>query len=247
MDELDAIMQQEEEVVSEENLTPDVENEEVLEENTNEETQIDDSPKNEIPLHTFLEEKRRRKELEKRLREFEQEKMSKDKIEKIEKIRSMAKEKGYDDDYADLMGKFADELLSAIPKAGGKSEDDLLVEEIRDAQDYSGLKDAMKYKDQIVARMKKNNLTVEEAYKLEVGYKTKELASEKRTQEEQIAAIKRRQASGDSAINASSGSSKTQGTSLNSEDRKLFEFLKKTQPNNNWTAEKFAKYKQMYT
>jgi hypothetical protein len=243
MEELEMMQNVDEETTVDENVEEiDNEDEQQSVENTGEESTV----KNEIPLHTFLDEKRRRKELEKRVREFEQEKMSKDKVEKIEKIRSKVKEKGYDDDFADLLGAITDELYSAIPKSSGKSEDDFLIDEIRDAQDYGGLKDAIKYKDQIIARMKKNGLTVEEAYRLEVGSKQRELNSEKRTQEEQIAAMKRRQAAGDKAVSSASDSSKT-SYSLTAEEKKEFEAMKKLRPDRELTVEKFKKLRSMYT
>jgi len=245
MDELDLLQKKEEEIISDENLQPDSEELDVESENSTGDSE--EQTKKEIPLHTFLEEKRRRKELEKRIREFEQEKMSKDKVDKIEKIRAKAKEKGYDDDLADLLSTVADELYSAIPKSSGKSEDDFIIDEIKDAQEYGGLKDAMKYKDQILSRVKKNGLTIEEAYRLESQTKQRELQSEKKLQDEQIAAAKRRQASGDKAISSSSDSSKTESVTLSAEDRKLLEHLKRTMPSNNWTAEKLVKYKSMYT
>lgn len=251
MDELEMLEKQAEEVISEENLQPDDEIETETEDVEEQEEVSDEQPeKNKsdyLPVSKYMEEKRRRKKVEEELRKLQAEKMSHEKLAKIEKVRSLAKDKGYDDDLADLLGTFADELLSSIPNNAGKSEDDFLVEEIRDMQEYGGLKDAMKYKDQIIARVKKNGLTIEEAYRLESLNKTRELQSERRTKEEQMAAIKRRQAAGDKVVGASSDSSKATSVSLNAEDRKLLEHLKRTQPNSNWTAEKFSKYKSMYT
>lgn len=251
MDELDLLEKQAEDMISEENLQADEENEIIADEETVDEdvseTKSEKNKSDYLPVSKYMEEKRRRKQVEEELRKLQAEKMSHEKLAKIDKVRSLAKDKGYDDDLADLLGSFADELLSSIPTSAGKSEDDFLVEEIRDAQEYGGLKEAMKYKDQIIARVKKNGLTIEEAYRLEVGNKTRELQSEKRTKEEQVAAMKRRQAAGDKVVSAATDSSKSSVATLNAEDRKLLEHLKRTQPNNNWTADKFAKYKSMYS
>jgi hypothetical protein len=251
MDELDLLEKQAEDMISEENLQADEETEtkseeENIEENISEE-KSDKNKSDYLPVSKYMEEKRRRRQVEEELRKLKAEKMSNEKASKIERLRGLAKDKGYDDDLADLLGSFADELLSSIPNSAGKTEEDFLVEEIRDAQEYGGLKDAMKFKDQIISRVKKNGLTIEEAYRLESAGRVKELQGEKRTQEEQIAAMKRRQAAGDKAISVSTDSAKSSTTSLTAEDRKLLEHLKRTQPNNNWTAEKFAKYKSMYT
>jgi hypothetical protein len=251
MDELDLLEKQAEDMISEENLQADEETEtkseeENIEENISEE-KSDKNKSDYLPVSKYMEEKRRRRQVEEEHRKLKAEKMSNEKASKIERLRGLAKDKGYDDDLADLLGSFADELLSSIPNSAGKTEEDFLVEEIRDAQEYGGLKDAMKFKDQIISRVKKNGLTIEEAYRLESSGRVKELQGEKRTQEEQIAAMKRRQAAGDKAISVSTDSAKSSATSLTAEDRKLLEHLKRTQPNNNWTAEKFAKYKSMYT
>lgn len=251
MDELDLLEKQQQDMISEENLQAEEEDQiESESENTEEDSSEEKIEKNKsdyLPVSKYMEEKRRRRQVEEELRKLKAEKMSNEKSSKIERLRNLAKDKGYDDDLADLLGNFADELLSSIPNSAGKSEDDFLVEEIRDAQEYGGLKEAMKYKDQIIARVKKNGLTIEEAYRLEVGNKARELQNEKRTKEEQIAAMKRRQAAGDKVVSAATDSSKSNTATLNAEDRKLLEHLKRTQPNNNWTAEKFAKYKTMYT
>lgn len=251
MDELNFLEKQQQDMISEENLQADEENEIESDEETAEEdvseTKSEKSKSDYLPVSKYMEEKRRRKQVEEELRKLQAEKMSHEKLAKIDKVRNLAKDKGYDDDMADLLGSFADELLSSIPTSAGKSEDDYLVDEIRDAQEYGGLKEAMKYKDQIIARVKKNGLTIEEAYRLEVGNTSRKLQNEKRTQEEQVAAIKRRQAAGDKVVSAATDSSKSSVVTLNAEDRKLLEDLKRTQPNNNWTAEKFAKYKSMYS
>ena len=251
MDELEMLEKQAEEVISEENLQPDeeieVESDDIATEHEDSENKTEKNKSDYLPVSKYMEEKRRRRQVEEELRKLQAEKMSHEKVAKIEKMRSLAKDRGYDDDLADLLGSFADELLSSIPNSAGKTEEDFLVEEIRDAQEYGGLKDAMKFKDQIITRVKKNGLTIEEAYRLESAGRIKELQGEKRTQEEQIAAMKRRQAAGDKAISVSTDSAKSSVASLNAEDRKLLEHLKRTQPNNNWTAEKFAKYKSMYT
>lgn len=228
-----------------ENQEKDILNEEVQEEVIDEvvdnETASDEVQEQEtnrsVPLDTFLQQKKRAKEAEKRLRELEEKFLSKEKLEKRENIKAKFKEKGYDDEFADLL---ADTMESFIPAESSKrSEDDLLVEEIKDLSEYGGQRDALNYKDEIIKRVKTNGLTVEEAYLLAKRTAPKVYESEVQTQVEQLNAAKRRNAQADKVLNSSS--SQTTSVSLNSEERNMLEFLKKTQPFANWTAEKLKR------
>jgi len=221
-------------VVEQEVIEDVVDNEEVASDEVQEQEQQDN--KN-VPLDTFLQQKKRAKEAEKRLRELEEKFLSKEKLEKREHLKMKFKDKGYDDEFADLL---ADTMESYIPAESSKrSEDELLIEEIRDLSEYGGIKDALKYKDEIVKRVKNNGLTVEEAYLLASKTAPKVYESEVKTQVEQLNAAKRRNAQADKVLNSSS--SQQTSVSLNSEERSMLEHLRKTQPLANWTAEKLKR------
>jgi len=222
---------QEEEIINDEEVTTPDEVGEVSEVE-------DEKDSKSVPLDTFLQQKKRAKEAEKRIRELEEKFLSKERNEKLSKIRNKFKEKGYDDDFIDLQTEIYDDLYSTLaqPKS---NENDLLVEEIRDLAEYGGYKDALQHKDKIIEKVKNNGLTVEEAYLLASRTAPKVYQNEIRTQAEQLNAAKRRSLSADKVLNSSG--TKAESISLNNEEREMLEFLKRTQPNNNWTAERLKR------
>ena len=230
----------EEEVIVEEEITEEEVSDEIPEEEEITE-EVEEESKS-VPLDTFLSTKKRAKEAEKRIKELEDKFYSKEKNEKITNIRNKFKEQGYDDAFIDLQIEMYEDTLSAM-SPGKKDEDALLIEEIKDLAEYHGKKDALRYKEQIIAKVKNNGLTVEEAYTLSCRNAPKVYETEVRTQVEQLNAAKRRKAP-DKVLN-SSGSS-TQSVSLNNEDRKMLATMQKLQPDRNWTAAKLKKFNKMY-
>jgi len=228
-------------VKEEEVLTEEVEEEVVsdeVQEEAVEEARAEEDNKS-VPLDTFLSAKKRAKEAEKRIRELEEKFYSKEKNDKIAKIRSKFKEQGYDDAFIDLQVEMYEDTLNSISPAK-RDEDTLLIEEIKDLAEYHGKSDAMKYKEQIINRVKNNGLTVEEAYTLSCRTAPKVYETEVRTQVEQINAAKRRK-SADKVLNSSgSGGS---SVSLTNDEKQELEQMRKMFPDRNWTPEKLKQIK----
>jgi hypothetical protein len=197
-----------------------------------------------IPLKKFLEEKSRRKELEKRFKELEIQHLSSKQKEQALDIEEYIKQEGYDETFAKVQSKVFNKIMDLVPKPN--HEDDFIKEEIEDLAETEP--SILKYKKQIIERIKKfkkvgEDLSVEEAYShLKPSSKIRE--SELKTHVEQVNAVARRNAENKKQI-ASTPSSPKDSYPLDDNDKKALEGLKKMQPDNGWNEEKY--YKSRYS
>ena len=196
------------------------------------------STKNEnVPLGKFLEEKKRRRELEKQVREFQDKNSSQESLDKLEKIKNLAKSKGYDDDFADLMAEVSKEMLSSVTKVDREERE--ILEDIQDlSEEYP---EAVKYKKEIVEKIKKYrkvdpDFGVEDALNLIKPSKIR--TNELKTDIEQKQAIARRNVESKKVANSTS-SAPNNPYPLDEADKKALEGLQKAQPNSNWTVKKY--------
>jgi hypothetical protein len=196
------------------------------------------STKNEnVPLGKFLEEKKRRRELEKQVREFQEKNSSQESLDKLEKIKNLAKSKGYDDDFADLMAEVSKEMLSSVTKVDREERE--ILEDIQDlSEEYP---EAVKYKKEIVEKIKKYrkvdpDFGVEDALNLIKPSKIR--TNELKTDIEQKQAIARRNVESKKVANSTS-SAPNNPYPLDEADKKALEGLQKAQPNSNWTVKKY--------
>ena len=216
--------------------TDDVDVEDAEADSTNEEDPA--STKNEnVPLGKFLEEKKRRRELEKQVREFQDKNSSQESLDKLEKIKNLAKSKGYDDDFADLMAELSKEMLSSVTKVDREERE--ILEDIQDlSEEYP---EAAKYKKEIVEKIKKYrkvdpDFGVEDALNLIKPSKIR--TNELKTDIEQKQAIARRSVENKKVAN-STGSAPNNPYPLDESDKKALEGLQKAQPHSNWTVKKY--------
>lgn len=208
---------------------------EELEENGEDESE----PKDKVPLSRFLEEKKRRKELERKLRENEEKHQSYQEKERVDKIRELVTSKGYDEGVADLMADMFNEITKTMPKV-----DRFEQEILQDIQDYADENpEVLKHKKEIVDKIKKYrkvdpDFGVEEALSLIKPSKIR--YNEVKTDIEQKNAIARRN-NENRKVATSSSTSQKEKYPLDEADRKALEGLQKAQPDKGWTAEKLWK------
>jgi hypothetical protein len=223
-------------------------NEEVIEDGLqeegqeNEEVDQEEEKENKVPLASLLEEKKKRKELEKRLRALEEKELDSSILDEKLKIKQKYIQKGYDEDFADSLAEDFASLKSELKKSTRKDQD-TLDEDIEDlaSQDvfYS---DAMAYKKEIKSKIgefkkKGHELSVEDAYTLIRG---KTRAKELKEDLEQKEILSKRGAPKSKTINASSSAPKNPYP-LDDADKKALERLQRRQPESSWTAEKYYK------
>lgn len=182
-----------------------------------------------IPKAVFLQQKKELKELKKQLRELterEQDSTTKSTIEK-----AIAKMSGkYDEDFVDVMREFAQSLITSIPKPDKFTEE--VMEDIRDLG-----QDALKYKDEIIAKVKKfkkagEELSVEEAYEL-VRVKR---PHEDKIKEEQKELVNRRKSK---EPTGSGGSMSSEKYNLTDKDQSALKQLQRLYPEAGWDAKKY--------
>jgi hypothetical protein len=205
-----------------------------------EETDEDESESNDrVPLGRFLEEKKRRKELERLLRENEEKHQSYQDKERVDKIRESVISKGYDEGVADLMADMFNEITKTMPKV-----DRVEQEILQDIQDYADENpEVLKHKKEIVEKIKKYrkvdpDFGIEQALSLIKPSKVR--YNEVKTDIEQKNAIARRN-NENRKVATSTGSPQKEKYPLAEADRKALEGLQKAQPDKGWTAEKLWK------
>jgi hypothetical protein len=194
-----------------------------------------------VPLNKFLDEKRRRKDLERRLREHEEKNQTYENRERVDKIRDLVKEKGYDDGIADLMSDMFNEITKSLPKVDRVEQE--ILEDIQDYADENP--EVLKHKKEIVEKIKKYrkadpDFSVEDALSLIKPSKIR--YNELKTDIEQKNAIARRNVENRKVATSTSASHKDKYP-LDESDKKALEGLQKAQPNSGWTAEKLWKRK----
>jgi hypothetical protein len=117
-----------------------------------------------IPKSVFLAQKRELKALKRQMREFSEKQQDTDAKRTMENAIAKMADK-YDEDFVEVMREFGNSLLSSYPKV------DKLTEEITEDIQDMGSPDAIKYKKEIIDKIKRfrkagEELTVEEAYEL---------------------------------------------------------------------------------
>lgn len=192
-----------------------------------------------VPLNKFLEEKKKRKEYEKRLREFEAKEEEHKEKEALSEIRKLAKDKDFDDDTAEMFETILRKSMSLREKRDPLTEQ--VNDEISDLAEVNP--EVIKYKKEIMATVKKfakvgEEMSVEEAYRYIAPQKLR--YNEMQTDIEQKAALRRRESYENRQLNSSSKEI-TSKYQLDETDRKALAGLQKYQPNAGWNEEKYFK------
>ena len=206
------------------------ENQDINEDGT-EATNHEKPKANDVPLSRFLEEKQKRKDLEKRLRSYEDNEVK-------NKYKEKWVNKGFEDDYAEAQA----DIEYKIHLQDAKLKDMELDAEISTlSKEDEYFSDATSYKSEIKAKMKEKGLTAEEAYLI--------LRKKSRNREVQIDMEQKELAGkrGNGSVNTNPTSSPSNPRNpypLDDADKKALLGLQRMMPSAGWNAEKY--YKSRY-
>lgn len=207
-----------------------------------------DEPQDTVPLKSHLEVKKKLRETKMRLEELE----AKEYTEKVRTKRESVKQKwiskGFDEDTANMM---ADEIAGVYEEIGAAKQTqqetvvDEEIEELAEDDFYSDIKTYKKEIKNKISRFKKvgENLTVEEAYLMVVGPRTKYRDSSIRNQQKTILNNKKNGSESRPNVKTAASSNSKNPYPLDANDKKALVGLKKAQPDSNWTEKK---YYEMY-
>jgi hypothetical protein len=194
-----------------------------------------------VPLATMLEERKRRKEVERQLREIQEKQIDSDvKLTKAQ-LKQKYIDKGVDEDVAEA---FADEfanIKAEVKKASFKELENSSVEEdLKDMSKDAFFSDALTYKKEIINtlntyRAKGIDLSLEDAY---IKVRGKSRLNEYKTEIEQKALNNRRNVE-EKGIPAAKPTSPKDPYPLDEADKKALAGLQKAQPQAGWDAKKY--------
>ncbi|MBW2003006.1 MAG: hypothetical protein JRI72_00115 [Deltaproteobacteria bacterium] len=188
-----------------------------------------------IPKEVALKWKRNSRELQRELRRLKESEFERENKSRLEKIRSRAKERGLDDDVAEIFGEIAGELISLIPKQD--AEETEILEDFNDfLEEYP---EAKSYKKEIIEKVKlyrkaDPDFTIEDAYRLMSPSKS---TREMQLEAEQRAAIARR--SGDKEPTPSVSSQSGSKYPLTDDEKRIVKLLQQAHPEKGWTNKKY--------
>jgi hypothetical protein len=207
-----------------------------------EDNKQDDRTGDFIPKSTALKWKRELNELRREKSKRDAMDFDKNIQTNMENIRSMCKEKGYDDDFTDIITQGFKPLYEAIPRKG-----DEIDQEVEDeVLEYSN-PEIIKYKKDIADTVRKyrkvdENFSVEQAIRLlPVTFKP---VNEKdlKTQIEQENLLSRRNQEG-KTINTSGSVPLKDEIVLSEDDKRILEMMKRNRPDRSWDAKKYVQMK----
>jgi hypothetical protein len=192
-----------------------------------------------VPEATFLAEKKKRKELERKLREIDESKLDGQILARKDAKKQELIGKGFDETVAEEMANMLVEALAEVHSdRKRKSQDDIFLDELNDLASEEYYSDIKGFAPEIKAKMDKvKGLTIEEAYLLVRGPSRNR---EVKTAVEQKQALERRKAS-DKATPNSQPQGKEKQYKLTPAELKTVADLQKMQPEANWTKEKYYK------
>jgi hypothetical protein len=205
---------------------------EVTEEEQHEEQHEEQNLDNYIPKDVALSWKKEMKELKRKLSEYAQKEIEEDHKTKLNKIKSLAAEKGLSDEESEVYSSLAEELFKSIPKQDIVGTE--IESEIDDLEDfYPGIK---KMKSDLVPLIKKYrkvdpDFTVEDAYRLKAPIKSQR---EMKLELEQRLANKEREP-------APAAGTRPPKSPLDEDDRRILKKMQEAHPDAGWNEEKFIK------
>ena len=206
---------------------------------------VEEPKEDKVPLATLLEEKKRRKDLERQLREFKEKQLDADVVLTKTQLKQKYVAKGVDEELAEAFAEEFASLKSEVRKASFKElEDTTIDDDIKELSKDGFFADAMTYKREIQDAVKSFkakgiDLDVEDAY---FKVRGKSRLNEYRTEIEQKALLNRRNAEEKGTPSAKPSAPKDPYP-LDENDKKALAGLQKAQPDVGWTAEKYYKMK----
>lgn len=223
-----------------ENQDETLEEEEEEEEDQEEEEEEEEEKEETVPLKTYLDVKKKYKNLRKKQEALEEKERSQRLKDKRASIMKRWKDAGYDDEAAAL---FADEQLETykeIEELKAMRQDSYLDEDVDDLVDE--YPEAEKHRAKIKAKIKKyerngDEISAEEAYLLIAG--TKSALRDKKVRDEQTKRIKNTNKKKGSNVKTSSGGTPKDVYQLDKYDLKALKRLQKAQPDAGWNRKKY--------
>jgi hypothetical protein len=224
-------------------LEQEIQESEVIDNEIQEEVQGEETPINKddyIPKNIALQWKKDLKELKKQVSQYKFKEIEESQKTKLENIKRMVIDKGYDEDVAHLFGEMAHEISSIIPKSG-----DPITEEVD--EELSELSESIpnitKYKKDIIEKVRKYrkadpDFSVDDAIRL-IGINSK---GNKSTREieleiEQRNLLARR--NGETEPTPSSSGSVKENYPLSQDDLRTLKTLQQAHPDRGWTKKKY--------
>jgi hypothetical protein len=190
-----------------------------------------------IPKNVALQWKKELKESRNQLNQYKVKEMEESKSKSLERIKRMAIDKGYDEEFAHFFSEAASEILATIPQTH-----DPISDEVEAELEDIGDKELFAMKKEIVSKVKKYrkadpDFSIEDAIKL-IGKQPKSKKSEKEIEleVEQRQAVARRY--NDKQPVTSSGSSVKEKYPMSSDDIRVWKQLNADDPKR-WTKEKY--------
>jgi len=196
-----------------------------------------------VPLATLMEEKRKRKELERQLREFKEKQLDADVVLTKTQLKQKYVAKGVDEELAEAFAEEFASLKSEVKKVSFKElEDSTIDDDLKELAKDGFFSDAPVYKKEIQATLKSYkakgiDLDLEDAY---FKVRGKSRLNEYRTEIEQKALLNRRNAE-DKGTPVAKPSAPKDPYPLDENDKKALAGLQKAMPNAGWDAAKYYK------
>jgi hypothetical protein len=194
-----------------------------------------------VPLATLMEEKRKRKDLERQLREFKEKQLDADVVLTKTQLKQKYVAKGVDEDLAEAFAEEFASLKSEVKKASFKElEDTGIDDDLKELSKDGFFSDALTFKKEIQDTLKSYkakgiDLDVEDAY---FKVRGKSRLNEYRTEIEQKALLNRRNAE-DKKLPSATPAAVKDPYPLDENDKKALEGLQKAMPNAGWDAKKY--------
>jgi hypothetical protein len=207
----------------------------------------EDAQSDSIPIATFLELKKKYKEIRHERDSLRVKSLDEESKTFIESKKQKYLKMGYNEELAtELANDLAEVRGLASNKTQKNNIETAISEDIADLSIDPLYKDIKEYEDEIIqkvsdAKRKGYDLEVEDAYLMVSKHKKKTKHKEQQLNDEQIEIIQRKQDRTTTTSNVATSSSANTKSKFNLDayDKKALSELQKAQPNAKWTAEKY--------
>jgi hypothetical protein len=199
----------------------------------------DEDEENSVPLAVVLREKAKRKELERKLKEYEEKEHEKTVLAEKNEIKARYVKTGYSEALAEILAEERVQTNAELKRLKEDLNDREFKSELKDISKDKFFADIEDFAADIKAKMKEvKGLSIEEAYLL-VNRKsaTKRKIKELQTEDEQLAALERRNQLATQPL--SKGGNSAAKSKLDKDDLKALKQLQQMQPDAGWTPKRY--------
>jgi len=206
-----------------------------------EDSESDSESNTSVPLAVVLREKAKRKELERKLKEYEEKEHEKIVVAEKETIKEKYVKAGYSEALADVLAEERVQTNAEIKRLKEDLTTREFKSELKEIAKDKFFSDIEEFAVEIKQKMKEvKGLSAEEAYIL-VNRKsaTKRKMKEIQTDDEQLAAIERRKTLINQPTSRGNAGNNVASKSLDKDDLKALKVLQQMQPDAKWSAKKY--------